>query len=1141
MADRLVITIDGNSTGLTAALASAERRLDSFNTRVSNSSRALTRVLGQMSSFGGSVNEVAAANARLAAAITRTATSLNQMSTSMTRAGSAARSAAGGFKTFHLTGRDLIMTLVSINTIFYTTTFLFGGIVKSTIEANSRFERMNVMLKNISGAADEAHRNLMARTNMNYIWDLADKAPFSIDNLSAAFVKLKSNGIDPTSGSLKAMVDAIAHFGGNSENLERASTAISQMLSKGTVQMEDLKGQLAETGGVPSAIRDMAKAAGFAETNMAGFFKAMKKGAVDSSTVIPKLFEVWNEKFGGSAAQMMNTWEGLMTRLSNAWQKMVVRVSDPGKAGSIFKPIRDKLQELITFMSTAQGDKFLRDLLSGVLGLANSIANGIMWLYKYRDAILGIVKAFVYLWAMSKVLSLVKSITMLFINFLLIAPRIILFWRTLANVANGAQLIVMLFGRNAAAAAAELGLLNAAGQISIGTLGALAAIAAAVSIAFIAIGAAYIYYSNKAAEAKARSDELHASIATQTERRLEAADADRKARTETDNLSVAENAALVKTANLTGQVDLLSSAYGRLAVEAKRARLEIMQTDLRKAESDYTSAVNARNDKYKTAVSDNLRSSNPGPMTPNSIGAQAIITGNDVADAQRKAWQDVNNTQEQKDVNDQFWNLNSQRKLYQQELRSRVTVDTPVSNTPGAKTKKKKGDGMGDLDGTRSQLVQLEMANARVRAEINGTTEAFDQNSEAIEDNFRKEALAIRSKGVLNKLIGVEKKERYTLRDALKEHNKQLEIEKRNTEALSDLHHTVQDQTLQAAEALAKLNSSYNGVSLSVERYIQKLRDKYKEQLKSPDPKVANDAERSITDAGIQYSIELLSDEAVAAKKTTEEITDGLLTEDQLRQKNYTKEVDRVNALIVEAKKIYGPEGKALLDTYYGYLESLRKKDQIEKSPFGRWALEAADLKKNVGDALSGALDGFIDNLAEGKFAFGQFAKALLIDLAKIIIKAVVAKTILSALGIKDGASESMGSGIGKTLKGIFKIFAGFHEGGVVGGKAPGSHLVNPGVFAFAKKYHNGGFPGLRSDEVPIIAQKGEGVFTKEQMKVMGSGNGTPPQINIINQTDAPVDKNQINTRFDGEKFVVDVILKHANKPGPIRELIGKK
>jgi hypothetical protein len=78
------------------------------------------------------------------------------------------------------------------------------------------------------------------------------------------------------------------------------------------------------------------------------------------------------------------------------------------------------------------------------------------------------------------------------------------------------------------------------------------------------------------------------------------------------------------------------------------------------------------------------------------------------------------------------------------------------------------------------------------------------------------------------------------------------------------------------------------------------------------------------------------------------------------------------------------------------------------------------------------------------------------------------------------------------------------HSGGVIGTDALISRTVNPGVFSGAPRFHTG---GIVSGEVPIIAQEGEAVFTRGQMRALGgalSAKSQPAavnvQVNVVNQ-----------------------------------------
>ena len=79
-----------------------------------------------------------------------------------------------------------------------------------------------------------------------------------------------------------------------------------------------------------------------------------------------------------------------------------------------------------------------------------------------------------------------------------------------------------------------------------------------------------------------------------------------------------------------------------------------------------------------------------------------------------------------------------------------------------------------------------------------------------------------------------------------------------------------------------------------------------------------------------------------------------------------------------------------------------------------------------------------------------------------------------------------------------------YHNGGLVGNRGL-TRSVSALAFLGAPKFHTGGIVGggLLPSEVPIIAQKGEGVFTPDQMRAMGGF-----QQNQSVQVNAPITVN---------------------------------
>ncbi|EPN8607314.1 phage tail tip fiber protein [Escherichia coli] len=209
--------------------------------------------------------------------------------------------------------RGNIFLLGEIGDAARTVTDILFGWQKPIVEAASKMERMRVMLRGLN--KDKANPGKAAAEDMQYIVDMAQNAPFAMQALTDSFVKFRSAGLDPTDGSLKALVDSVARFGGDSELLKRAAVAVQQMSGKGVVSMEELRQQLGEA--VPNAMKAMADAAGI---TMGELTKAVSSGTVEAKQALSLMFVGLRAENENSAKDMMQTYTGAtaVTRFNRA-------------------------------------------------------------------------------------------------------------------------------------------------------------------------------------------------------------------------------------------------------------------------------------------------------------------------------------------------------------------------------------------------------------------------------------------------------------------------------------------------------------------------------------------------------------------------------------------------------------------------------------------------------------------------------------------------------------------------------------------------------------------------------------------------------------------------------------------------------
>lgn len=277
--------------------------------------------------------------------------------------------------------RGNIFLLGEIGDAARTVTDIMFGWQKPIVEAAAEMERMRVMLRGLN--KEKSNPGQAAADDMKYIVDMAQNAPFAMQALTDSFVKFRSAGLDPTDGSLKALVDSVARFGGDSELLKRASIAIQQMSGKGVVSMEELRQQLGEA--VPNAMQAMADAAGI---TMGELTKAVASGTVEAKHALSLMFVGLRAENENAAKDMMQTYTGSLAQLQTSFTLFADRVGQAGYLDSLSKGMK----ELASIMNSAEGISFANSLGSGLTTAIDGLRQLAQWLAKNQELVINLGK-----------------------------------------------------------------------------------------------------------------------------------------------------------------------------------------------------------------------------------------------------------------------------------------------------------------------------------------------------------------------------------------------------------------------------------------------------------------------------------------------------------------------------------------------------------------------------------------------------------------------------------------------------------------------------------------------------------------------------------------------------------------------------
>lgn len=156
----------------------------------------------------------------------------------------------------------------------------------------------------------------------------------------------------------KSIAEASVVMGMNADQNERAMMAVTQMMSKGKVMAEELRGQLGEH--LPGAFSIAARAMGVTEVQLN---KLMETGQVMSVDFLPKFAAQLRLELAGSVEQSSLSMQANLNRLATAWLNFKQQVAQAGAGEAIssgVKTFSGDLQVLgeVLEASRKQGDGF---------------------------------------------------------------------------------------------------------------------------------------------------------------------------------------------------------------------------------------------------------------------------------------------------------------------------------------------------------------------------------------------------------------------------------------------------------------------------------------------------------------------------------------------------------------------------------------------------------------------------------------------------------------------------------------------------------------------------------------------------------------------------------------------------------------
>ena len=223
---------------------------------------------------------------------------------------------------------------------------LFTNLVKDIFNTSKELEALNKALEISSADASTF------AINQEFLRKTSEDLGIEIQQLTRLYTQFYVSAKDKISLSeIQSIFGSVAKAGASMglslQQQDRAFLAINQMMSKGTIMAEELRGQLGEA--LPGALSIMAKSIGVTEKEMA---KMMQKGELISKDVLPKFAKALEEAYGIENIDRIETMVSIQNRLTNSWTNFIDSIGrGNGVLSNFFKSAFKLATDFIDFLS----------------------------------------------------------------------------------------------------------------------------------------------------------------------------------------------------------------------------------------------------------------------------------------------------------------------------------------------------------------------------------------------------------------------------------------------------------------------------------------------------------------------------------------------------------------------------------------------------------------------------------------------------------------------------------------------------------------------------------------------------------------------------------------------------------------------
>lgn len=432
----------------------------------------IARVLGEA---GVNVDKLTKAEQHLAANAARTAAASKALDSQIKNLSDSTKSTADAFDRWLKGKQGILVFLQQARGKVLALSAALGGlyltldkVVKDGQEGVTLKIRAEVLADNWDTTAGELEK---------YFRDTAERMGLELGTIiqdsAKLFVAGKEAKLD--SKTVKYIFEQFSGFGqlmgADAETQSGIYKALEQMLSKTTVQAEELKGQLADR--LPAATNLFAKALGVTNAEL---MTMMKDGKVLAADVLPKVAALIEQTYGSNIEKTQKSLVAEQSRLNNAFKDWIRIIADAG----VMDNFTALLREVRDFFRSDEAKQWAEAIATAL----NVAIDALRWAVKHANELVIAFGALLAIGAAQMFVSLAATMRTFGLGLKTAGAAITNFAVKMGLIAKVAPSVGSGLG-GAAAAGGRLGLLVAPISRLIGVLASAAKIAFGLFKAFI--------------------------------------------------------------------------------------------------------------------------------------------------------------------------------------------------------------------------------------------------------------------------------------------------------------------------------------------------------------------------------------------------------------------------------------------------------------------------------------------------------------------------------------------------------------------------------------------------------------------------------------------------------------------------------